>query len=288
MNSYDAGVVGLGAIGLPVSNNLSQKFKIQGWNRSELDTSKVHNQNLHIVKDIKEFNTSLFFVLLSDENSIFEVLDNGLLEKIKTGDLLVIMSTISPKAMFEIQARIELKGARVIDAPVSGGDVGAQKAELAIMLAGDPEDCTRANTFLASTAKSIRYVGTLGQAQILKACNQVIVGANLVALAEALTMARDGGISDHDFFEVISNGLGGSTVLNTKWEKLISGKFEMGGKSKYQLKDMRIALEIAKTLALPLPLSEVVAEIYQIQINRGLGNLDHSSVILQYMESDEI
>jgi 2-hydroxy-3-oxopropionate reductase len=141
---------------------------------------------------------------------------------------------------------------------------------------------------LAKTAKSIRYVGSLGKAQTLKACNQIIVGAHLVALAESLALARRNGISDQDFFDVISNGLAGSAVLNTKWEKVVSGDFSKGGKSDYQLKDLNIALDIAKRISLTMPLSETVTEIYRIHKELGHADLDHSSVLLQYLDSNDI
>jgi 2-hydroxy-3-oxopropionate reductase len=286
--SLDVGVIGLGAIGLPVSINLSRSFKVQAWNRSALQNQQLSDSSVQIVKDLKGFDTSNYLIVLSDQESIFELLNKGLLEILEPDDLVIVLSSISPDAMHEIQARVQTRGARAIDAPVSGGDVGAQRAELSIMLAGDPVDCARAETFLVKTARTTRYVGSLGQAQTLKACNQIIVGAHLVALAEALTLARRNGISDQDFFDVISTGLAGSAVINTKWEKVVSGEFSKGGKSEYQLKDMKIALDIAKKISVTLPLSETVTKIYEVHKELGHAALDHSSVLLQYLDANEI
>ena len=286
MSEFDAGVIGLGAIGVPVSINLSRSFTVQGWNRSPIDHAGLMSSSVQLIESISDLSASIYLIVVSDEESIFDVLRNGLLEILKPNDLLIILSTISPDAMFRIQESIQGKGARVVDAPVSGGDVGAQRGELSIMLAGDPEDCTRAEKILAPTAKSIRYVGALGKAQTLKACNQIIVGAHLVALAESLTLARRNGISDQDFFDVISHGLAGSSALNTKWEKVVSGDFSKGGRSEYQLKDMNIALEIAQKISLSLPLSETVTEIYRIHKELGHADLDHSSVLLQYLDTN--
>lgn len=288
MAQFDAAVIGLGAIGLPVSINLSRSFTVQGWNRSPVDHVDFKNSSVQLTEKLSDLSTSIYLIVVSDEDSIHEILDNGLLDVLNTDDLLVVMSTISPDAMHSIQGKIQTKGARVIDAPVSGGDVGAQRGELSIMLAGDPNDCARAEKLLAKTAKSIRNVGSLGKAQTLKACNQIIVGAHLVALAESLALARRNGISDQDFFDVISQGLAGSTVLNTKWEKVISGDFTKGGKSDYQLKDLNIALDIAKRISLTVPLTETVTEIYRIQKELGYADLDHSSVLLQYLDSNDI
>lgn len=288
MAQFDAAVIGLGAIGLPVSINLSRSFTVQGWNRSPVDHVDFKNSSVQLTEKLSDLSTSIYLIVLSDEDSIHEILDNGLLDVLNTDDLLVVMSTISPDAMHSIQGKIQTRGARVIDAPVSGGDVGAQRGELSIMLAGDPNDCARAEKLLAKTAKSIRNVGSLGKAQTLKACNQIIVGAHLVALAESLALARRNGISDQDFFDVISQGLAGSTVLNTKWEKVVSGDFSKGGKSDYQLKDLNIALDIAKRISLTVPLTETVTEIYRIQKELGYADLDHSSVLLQYLDSNDI
>lgn len=288
MAQFDAAVIGLGAIGLPVSINLSRSFTVQGWNRSPVDHVDFKNSSVQLTEKLSDLSTSIYLIVVSDEDSIHEILDNGLLDILNTDDLLVVMSTISPDAMHSIQGKIQTKGARVIDAPVSGGDVGAQRGELSIMLAGDPNDCARAEKLLAKTAKSIRNVGSLGKAQTLKACNQIIVGAHLVALAESLALARRNGISDQDFFDVISQGLAGSTVLNTKWEKVVSGDFSKGGKSDYQLKDLNIALDIAKRISLTVPLTETVTEIYRIQKELGYADLDHSSVLLQYLDSNDI
>ena len=288
MAQFDAAVIGLGAIGLPVSINLSRSFTVQGWNRSPVDHVDFKKSSVQLTEKLSDLSTSIYLIVVSDEDSIHEILDNGLLDVLNTDDLLVVMSTISPDAMHSIQGKIQTKGARVIDAPVSGGDVGAQRGELSIMLAGDPNDCARAEKLLAKTAKSIRNVGSLGKAQTLKACNQIIVGAHLVALAESLALARRNGISDQDFFDVISQGLAGSTVLNTKWEKVVSGDFSKGGKSDYQLKDLNIALDIAKRISLTVPLTETVTEIYRIQKELGYADLDHSSVLLQYLDSNDI
>ena len=287
MAQFDAAVIGLGAIGLPVAVNLSKAISVQGWNRSPMDPSDPKASSVVLVAELRELHATNYLVVLSDEAAILETLDKGLLEVLKPDDLIIVLSTISPEAMHKIQAKIQSKGARVVDAPVSGGDIGAQRGELSIMVSGEPKDCARAEGLLKQTAKSIRNVGTLGKAQTLKACNQIIVGAHLVALAESLALARRNGVSDQDFFDVISNGLAGSTALNVKWEKLVSGDFTQGGNSEYQLKDMGIALEIARQVSLKLPLSQTVAEIYRIHKELGNAALDHSSVLLQYLEKNE-
>jgi len=187
--------------------------------------------------------------------------------------------------MFEINELVGTKGARAVDAPVSGGDVGAQEARLSIMVGGGSQDYARILPFLKVIGTSIKHVGEIGSAQGLKACNQILVGGNLVAIAEALSLSRKFGISDQDFFDVISNGLAGSSTLTTKWSKLISGDFSNGGKSSFQLKDLLIALEAADGAGLKLPLTQLLFDLYQEHIDKGNSDLDHSSIIKSY-ESD--
>jgi len=200
-------------------------------------------------------------------------------------DLLVVMGTVSPESMIHINNLVVTKGARAVDAPVSGGDVGAQEARLSIMVGGGSQDYARILPFLKVIGASIKHVGEIGSAQGLKACNQILVGGNLVAIAEALALSRKFGISDQDFFDVISNGLAGSTTLTTKWSKLISGDFSNGGKSSFQLKDLLIALEAADGAGLKLPLTQLLSDLYQEHIDKGNSDLDHSSIIKSY-ESD--
>jgi 2-hydroxy-3-oxopropionate reductase len=153
------------------------------------------------------------------------------------------------------------------------------------MVGGSSQDYARLLPFFSTIGSSIKHVGGLGAAQGLKACNQVIVGGNLVAIAEALSLSRKFGISDQDFFDVISNGLAGSTALNTKWPKLASKDFSNGGKSAFQLKDLLIALEAANGARLNLPLTQLLSDLYQEHIDNGNSDLDHSSIIKSY-ESD--
>jgi 2-hydroxy-3-oxopropionate reductase len=153
------------------------------------------------------------------------------------------------------------------------------------MVGGSSQDYARILPFLKVIGASIKHVGELGSAQGLKACNQILVGGNLVAIAEALALSRKFGISDQDFFDVISNGLAGSTTLTTKWPKLISGDFSNGGKSSFQLKDLLIALEAADGAGLNLPMTQLLSDMYQEHVDNGNSDLDHSSIIKSY-ESD--
>ena len=285
MHQYEIGVVGLGAIGEPVAHNLSSKFQIQIWNRTPQKYLNFKANSISTAQSLDSFDAGVILTVLPNSDEVIEVLNNGLLDTLQKDDLLVVMGTVSPESMNTINELVGTKGARAVDAPVSGGDVGAQEARLSIMVGGSSQDYARLLPFFNTIGSSIKHVGGLGAAQGLKACNQILVGGNLVAIAEALSLSRKFGISDQDFFDVISNGLAGSTTLSTKWPKLASKDFSNGGKSSFQLKDLLIALEAANGAELNLPLTQLLSDLYQEHIDNGNSDLDHSSIIKSY-ESD--
>ena len=287
MHQYAIGVIGLGAIGRPIAQNLSTKFHIQAWNRDPQKYLNLQSDSVAVAENLSSFDASVVLTVLPNSDEVLEVLHNGLLNTLEKDDLLVVMGTVSPESMRIIDELVGTKGARAVDAPVSGGDLGAQEARLSIMVGGSRQDYLRLLPFFTVIGSSIKHVGELGSAQGLKACNQIMVGGNLVAIAEALSLSRKFGISDQDFFDVISNGLAGSNALNTKWPKLSSGDFSDGGKSSFQLKDLLIALEAAAGAELNLPLTNLLTDLYQQHIDNGNSDLDHSSIIKSYESGHE-
>jgi len=287
MHQYAIGVIGLGAIGRPIAQNLSTKFHIQAWNRDPQKYLNLQSDSVAVAENLSSFDASVVLTVLPNSDEVLEVLHNGLLNTLEKDDLLVVMGTVSPESMRVIDELVGTKGARAVDAPVSGGDLGAQEARLSIMVGGSRQDYLRILPFFTVIGSSIKHVGELGSAQGLKACNQIMVGGNLVAIAEALSLSRKFGISDQDFFDVISNGLAGSNALNTKWPKLSSGDFSDGGKSSFQLKDLLIALEAAAGAELNLPLTNLLTDLYQQHIDNGNSELDHSSIIKSYESGHE-
>ena len=189
------------------------------------------------------------------------------------------MGTTSPLSVKKLSEELYTFGIHVVDAPVSGGDVGAQRGDLSIMVGATDEDFLRLKPLISKIGKTILHVGPIGSGQTLKACNQLIVGANFVAIAEALTMARKSGITDDNFYQIIAHGLAGSKALDVKWEKLNSGDFTPGGKSLFQLRDLGIAEELAASLGLTLESLHTVSELYRRLIAMGQGEIDHSGVI---------
>lgn len=277
--SADIAVIGLGAMGKPMAHNLVKAgFSVEVWNRSQHKVDELVQAGARSTA-LEKITAPIILTVLPDSAEVKQLLQQGLVQSLNNNSILVIMGTVAPSAMTDLARELAPTGAHVVDAPVSGGDVGAQRGDLSIMVGAAVEDFKRLETIFATLGKTILHVGPVGSGQVLKACNQLIVGANLVAIAEALTLARKSGIKDDDFYAIIANGLAGSKALEVKWEKLHSGQFTPGGKSEFQLRDLKIVAELARSLGLDLASVATSIAMYQRLIDQGEGGIDHSGVI---------
>jgi 2-hydroxy-3-oxopropionate reductase len=277
----DVAVIGLGAIGLPVCSNLGLAgFRVQGWNRTPERARRAVDSGATIAPDLASIDAPVVLTVLPDMPQVQEVLDAGLAAALRPGDVLVVMGTVSPSSMRRLAARMVDAGVSVIDAPVSGGDVGAWEGTLSIMVGGTAGDLDRCRPVLAAISSRLEHLGPLGSGQLAKACNQIIVGATLAAIGEALTLGRAAGLNETQLLDVLQAGMAGSRAMEIKREKYLSGDFSPGGSVANQLKDLRIALDAANALGYPLLLTTVVADEYQSLSDSGDSGLDHSAVIL--------
>ena len=189
------------------------------------------------------------------------------------------MGTVSPIAMRELGERLNAKNVHVLDAPVSGGDVGAQNASLSIMVGGEKEILERVRPVFEKIGSTIRFLGPLGSGQMAKACNQIVVATTLTALAEAINLGRNAGLDDSVLLDILAGGLANSQVLTVKREKIESGDFTPGGSAVFQLKDLNFALEAGIDTHTALPVTEKVRELYESLVANGDGALDHSAIV---------
>jgi 2-hydroxy-3-oxopropionate reductase len=276
------GVIGLGNIGLPISLNLARKgVRTFVWNRSARSVDRVIKSGAFSVKSLAEFDCSIILTILPDISQVREVLNDGLLSALCSGDILVVMGTVSPIAIRELGKELEVLGISVVDAPVTGGDIGAQEGTLSIMVGGDKEDYEKLLPIFEKIGQTIRYFGLLGAGQIAKACNQIVVGSNLVAIAESLSLAKAYGLDINSIIEVVENGMGASRALTLKKDCLINRQFTPGGSVKYQMKDHSFIRELAESANLELPVSVQVLDLYKSHTEQGHGELDHSSIIIE-------
>ena len=216
---------------------------------------------------------------LPDLPQLIEVLNNGLQDALKPGDYLVVMSTVSPVEIIKFAASMKERDIIVIDAPLSGGEVGAQEATLSIMVGTNEESFQFLQPIFAILGKTVVLLGDVGAGQLTKAANQIVVAINLAAIGEAVTLARRAGLDASKVLEIFAGGLANSAVLQLRRPKIEAMDFPAGGKSKFLLKDLYFALDAAKSDGTELPMTELVTQLYAQLIENGDGELDHSAII---------
>jgi 2-hydroxy-3-oxopropionate reductase len=280
LRNNSVAVIGLGAIGLPIAKNLAKAgVTVQVWNRSDSKADEAVSVGAQRVLQLSDIDSAIVLTVLPDMPQVLEVLEAGLLEALKPGDVLVIMGTVSPVAVPELGAKLSAAGIHLLDAPVSGGDVGAQNATLSIMVGGDPEVLALIEPTFLKIGSTVRHLGPLGSGELAKACNQIVVAVTLTALAEAVTLARKAGLETKVVLDILAGGLANSQALTVKREKIEADDYRPGGSAVFQLKDLRFALEAGKNSGTALPVTEEVTKLFEALIAAGDGELDHSGII---------
>jgi 2-hydroxy-3-oxopropionate reductase len=215
---------------------------------------------------------------------------NGVLEGVSPGALVIDMSSIAPAVSRKIGAACEEKGVDFLDAPVSGGEAGAISGSLAIMAGGKKEAFARAEPLFSALGKSAVLCGGHGAGNIVKLANQIIVAANIEAVSEALVFARKTGVDPRVAFEAVRGGLAGSKVLEAKAPMMIEGDFKPGFRLRLHQKDLSNALATAKEEGIPLPVAALLQQIVTALVVNGNGDLDHSAIarFLEHLSQTEI
>jgi 2-hydroxy-3-oxopropionate reductase len=282
-------LLGLGAMGRPMAHNLAKAgFDLTVWNRTPGKDRDAAAAGARTAVTPAEAATPVVITMLPDLPQVEEVLegDQGLLAGWHADEvnhpLLVVMGTVSPTAVQELGARLKKQGVRLVDAPVSGGDVGAEAGTLSIMAGGDAEDVARLQPYFAALGTTVRHLGPLGSGQLTKACNQVVVAATLSAVSEALALAVKGGLDPDVVIEVLDGGLASNQALKVKKEKWLSHDFTPGGLAVHQLKDLVFALEAGRKNGVAMPVTAAVEQLYSAMCALGLGDDDHSGVYQVY------
>jgi 2-hydroxy-3-oxopropionate reductase len=205
--------------------------------------------------------------------------NDGLLAGAGEGDLIVDMSTSSPELARKLALAAHERGASMLDAPVSGGDVGAIEGTLSIMVGGPEEGFERARPLFDAMGKTVTHVGPSGAGQVVKACNQIVVALTIEAVSEALVLGSKAGVSPGKVLDVLSGGLAGNKVMEVKREKMLSRCYEPGGKAESHLKDLRIALRTGREHGVALPATAVVESMFAALVAAGRGGWDHSALL---------
>lgn len=278
------GFVGLGLMGRPMARNLLRAgHELVVYNRSPEKADSLVAEGAERAEDIPGLARSCdtIITMLPGPPEVREVLtgQDGVIGNAREGSLVVEMSTSSPALARELSGLAREVGVGMLDAPVSGGDVGAERATLSIMAGGPEEDFACARPLLEALGETIVHAGGAGTGQTVKAANQVVIALVIQAVSEALVLGAKAGVKPEKTLEALSGGLAGSKVIDVKREKFLSGDFSPGGKAESQYKDLGIALRTAREYGVPLPLTALVDQLYAALIARGDGGLDHSALV---------
>jgi len=205
--------------------------------------------------------------------------ENGIVEAAQQGQIYIDMSTIAPQTAIKVAEILAEKGVRCLDAPVSGGQVGAQNASLSIMVGGPEALFNEVLPILEVMGGTITLCGPNGAGQTVKACNQIQVALNFVGMAEAFVLGARAGVDPAIILKVLSGGYAQTRVMDVRGPKVIKGEFEPGFKSRFHYKDLNIIMETARALHVALPGTAVAHELFSALMALERGDLDHSAVI---------
>jgi 2-hydroxy-3-oxopropionate reductase len=278
------GFIGLGIMGKPMARNLMEAgYELTVHNRSPEKAQELGEEGATVAGSPREVaqKSDVTITMLPDSPQVEEVVagEEGVLEGIKEGSLLVDMSTISPVVTEELAEKLKEHGASMLDAPVSGGDVGAIEGTLSIMVGGDEEDFQRARPLFEVMGNTITHVGPTGAGQVTKAANQVVVALTIEAVSEALVLGSAGGVSPEKILDVLSGGLAGNKVMEVKREKFLSHTFDPGFRSELHHKDLGIALSAGREYGVVLPVTALVDQMLLAMKKKGWGGEDHSALL---------
>ncbi len=278
------GFIGLGIMGYPMAQNLIEAgYELVLYNRTREKAEDLAEGGAEVAGSPKEVaeQSDIVVTMLPDSPQVEEVVagEDGVLEGIQEGALLVDMSTISPLVTEEIAAQVQEHGASMLDAPVSGGQPGAEGGTLSIMVGGSEEDFERARPLFDVMGSASTHVGPTGTGQVVKACNQIVVALTIEAVSEALVLGSKAGVEPEKVIEALSGGLAGSAVMEAKKEKFFDHDFDPGFKVELHHKDLGIALAAGREYGVTLPVTAVVDQMLEALKVRGRGDQDHSAIL---------
>lgn len=278
------GFIGLGIMGKPMAKNLLEAgYELTVYNRTREKAEELAADGAAVAESPKDVaaQSDIVVTMLPDSPQVREVVagENGVLEGVKDGALIVDMSTISPVVTEELAAAVKEKGASMLDAPVSGGDVGAIDGTLSIMVGGDEGDFERAKPLFEVMGKTVTHVGPTGAGQVTKAANQIVVALTIEAVSEALVLGSKGGVAPEKILDVLGGGLAGNKVMEVKREKFLSHTFDPGFRSELHHKDLGIALAAGREYGVALPVTAIVDQMLLTMRKKGWGGEDHSALL---------
>ena len=268
-------------MGFPMAKNLLKSgYNLKAFNRSQDKAERLKEFGAAISTSIKEVvtNSDVIITMLTDDTAVDKVMaSEEFVENIKTNATVIDMSSVNPVLTIKYSKILKDKNINYLDAPVSGGTIGAEDATLAIMVGGDEETFKNCYELLKKMGNPT-LVGPVSSGQISKLANQIIVGVTIGAVAEAVTLCEKSGTNPSKMIEALSGGWADSKILQTHGKRMINKDFSPKGKTTTQLKDMTNIINAGKAVQTHLPISSLIKEMYKDLVADGHGNTDHSSL----------
>ncbi|GFG50398.1 2-hydroxy-3-oxopropionate reductase [Mycolicibacterium agri] len=276
--------IGLGIMGSPMAIHLAKAgHEVVGFNRTPEKTRPLVEAGGRAAESIADAvaDAEVVCVMVPDSPDVTDVLagEGGVFDSAKSGTLIIDFSSIRPDVTTQLAEQAAARGMRLLDAPVSGGEAGAKNAALSIMVGGEAEDFAAAKPFFDIVGKTVVHVGPSGSGQTVKAANQLIVAANIEALAEAVVFLEAYGVDTTAALEVLGGGLAGSKVLDQKKQNMLDRSFDPGFRIELHHKDLGIVTAAAREAGVVAPLGGLVAQLMASALANGDGGLDHSALL---------
>lgn len=280
----DVGFIGLGIMGSGMARNLVRAgFDVTVWNRTAERMKPLVEAGAHAADSPADVaaRSEIIVICVSNTPDVEDVImgEDGVLAGAKSGSLVIDCSTISPHATRDMAEALASHGVHMLDAPVSGGSEGAANGTLTIMIGGEESQVERARPLLEAMGKTITRVGDHGAGQTAKLVNQVLVVSSMQGMAEALLLASAGGLDLEKTLAAVSGGAAGSWTLSNRGPQVIARDWRPGFTIDLQMKDLRLVMDAADELGVPLPATAIIFQLMRTLQERGLGNEGNHAIV---------
>ena len=284
MTETRVGLIGLGIMGKPMGKNLLKAgFSLTVYNRTRKRTEELAQLGAQVADSPRAVaaTSDIIITIVTDTPDVRDVIlgENGVIQGVRAGALVIDMSTISPQVTRELAEALQAKHVQMLDAPVSGGEKGAIEGTLSIMVGGDADALERARPVLSAMGKTITHIGPNGMGQVCKLANQIAVGLHNLSIGEALVFAMKAGADPDKVLKALQGGAAGSWAFNNLAPKILRRDFSPGFMVKLQQKDLRLVLDAADKLNLALPGTALTHQLYQAVEVQGLGNEGNHALV---------
>ncbi|QPK62020.1 NAD(P)-dependent oxidoreductase [Methylomonas sp. LL1] len=283
---YKLGFIGIGLMGKPmVLRLLAAGFEVNVWNRSAGKLAALEQGGARVCENIAELmmRSDVILLCLADTAVVETLVEQQILPCAESGKLVIDLSSIDPETSRQLAVRLKQSGMHWVDAPVSGGTAGAEQGTLAIMAGGDAEDIAVARQVLKPLYSRLTHMGPVGSGQTTKICNQMIVGCNVLVIAEMMALAQQAGVDSAKIPEALAGGFADSKPLQIIGPEMAADQFEpVKWRVKTLLKDLNMAVELAAEQGNAIPMSGLAAQMMQLHGGRGFLEQDPSTLIKLY------